>query len=948
METTVNNRTNISVPTDRGTAHYLRLLLFALVSGAISIWLLRQPWAKTLFWPWIPLLAAMILGGIALRKLEPWLPGEIIPPHLAAFPERRRRILGIICLGAALFLVGLVMVRLWPDYSKWHGTPLFWLAALVLTALGGWLIGAVGQESSRAVTAVAWWPGSRRLEAVAFVLILLLAVFLRTYRIDSIPSGIYVDETNGSLDALYLLEGRDASPFATGWYGTPNGYIYYMAATFRLLGANWISLKVVSLLPAILTIPAIYLLGRLLFGPAAGLSAMLLLAVSRWHLSMSRWGWNETAPPLFQVLSFFFLIRGLRDRRALDYVLSGLLIGLSVYTYLSSRLAIATLALYVIYWIISDPKGLPTALRWSGLGILLLVSAALVAVGPILVTYITDPFALNNRVSEISIFRDVNEQGSLAPLAQNIVDVLRFFHQSGDNQGKHNLPYEPMTDPVTGLLFAIGVGYAIYGWRDQRRVLLLLWLVIGLSGSFLSSQHESPQSYRSLTALPAVVLMAADVLDRIARALYRTLRERTSASAHSSWPAFAAGGLVVLALAGAGIWETGVYFGPQASSVEVIRGFNPTENGVARETIAALQSNQTVYLSPNFSGFSPLRFLVYGVVKAETGRNTLDDRPYHVMLPEVNLPLPDDGHDTLILLDSDYWPLRSYIASFYPQAKMELVTLPDNSPLYMRVALDRSQVAALQGLTERLTDGEGHQETQSVSQVLLETSQVGEVTWEGAVRLEHGGQYDFRGEGGLQMFLDGQRWMGPRYLGRGLYGLRVVRPAGTTGNARLLWQTPDHHFEPVRSNALFRIAWPAHGLLGRYYRNPNWEGQPLFQQVTPFLLLAWPDEQPIVPNGAFSAHFSGMLRVSEAGNYQIRVEADDGARLTLDGQVLGEGLVPNQPNRFETHVELTQGDHPIQVDYFQSGGGSALRVYWRHQDEPWMPIPPDAFIPESP
>ena len=146
-----------------------------------------------------------------------------------------------------------------------------------------------------------FWADTRRnrwLEALAFVLILALAIFLRTYRLNKIPAGIYVDETNGGLDALHILEGRRVSPFATGWYETPNGYIYYMAGMFRLFGANWYTLKLVSLIPAVLTVLAVYLLGRMMFGPLGGSGAMLLMAVSRWHLSMSRFGWNETAVPL--------------------------------------------------------------------------------------------------------------------------------------------------------------------------------------------------------------------------------------------------------------------------------------------------------------------------------------------------------------------------------------------------------------------------------------------------------------------------------------------------------------------------------------------------------------------------------------------------------------------------------------------------------------------------
>ena len=956
MDQIVNTNTSIQplrVPAsaDTQTRQHVLTLALALVLGGIVVWQLRQVWAKDVLWPWIFLLAAMFMAAQALRGLELWLPGEPILPRLASFPSSQHLIIASNLMTAAVLLTGLIVWRLWPDYRQWHGTPILWLVALTLLLIGAGLIGAVGRGSPRAATALTIWSNSSRnrwLEVIAFLLIFALVIFLRTYRFNSIPPGIYVDETNGALDALYILEGRDVSPFGTGWYGTPNAFLYFMAGIFKLFGATWMGLKIVSLIAAILTVPAVYLLGRLMFGPLAGLSAMLLIAVSRWHLSMSRWGWNETAPPLFQILATFFLIRGLRDRRALDYALSGVLAGLSIYTYLSARLAIATLLLYILYWLLSDPSGFRSSLRRSWLGLVILGVAATVTVAPIAVTYITDSFTFNNRVSEISVFRNMRDQGSLAPLTQNIGDILKFFHQTGDHQGKHNLPDEPMTDPITGLLFAIGVAYAIVGWRDQRRVLLILWLVLGLAGSFLSSHQESPQSYRALTALPAVVLLSADVLDRIGRALYRGLQEAGLASVYPFLPSLAAGGTIVLALLGTTIWESNVYFGRQAASLDVVRGFNPTENSVAHETLAALQNGSEVYLSPNFSTYAPLRFLVYGAIKAKTGKNTLDEPPYQVALPEVNLPFPDHGQDILMLLDNEYWPLRDYITSLYPQARMELVSLADESPLYFRIKIPQSQIAKRQGLTQQITYFNGRTEERAVSQVEVSDPQIKEATWEGAIRLGHGGQYELRGENGLQVFLDDQPFEGQHYLGRGLYRLRLIWETGSGDNPQLIWKMDDRDPEPVSPEALFRITGPSQGLLGTYWPNMNWQGVPSFHQVTPFLLLAWPDEQPIVPNGEFSARYTGALRVTESGDYMLRVKADDGARLILDGNILAEGMIPGQPNEFDTNVELQAGDHPIQIDYFQQGGGSGLKLFWSYDGGPLTPVPPTALIPSQP
>ena len=942
-----------AAPADTKVKKHLIVLAFTLFFGAIIVWQLRQDWAKGVVWPWFLLLAVMFLAANALRSLDLWLPGEPVLPRLAMFPTSRRLLIGSNCITASVLLTGLMAWRLWPDYHRWHGTPILWGLALLLILVGAWLMGAVGRGSPRAATALRLWPASRRnrwLEVLAVILILALAIFLRTYRFNSIPPGIYVDETNGALDSLYILQGRDVSPFGTGWYGTPNGFLYYMAGLFKLLGANWLSLKLVSLIAAILTIPAVYLLGRLMFGPLAGLCAMLLMAVSRWHLSMSRWGWNETAPPLFQVLATFFLIRGLRDRRAFDYTLSGLLMGLSIYTYLSARLAAATIILYILIWILTDPSGVYASLKRSWLGIGLFALAALVAVTPIAVTYITDPFTMNNRVAEISVFRDIRDQGSVQPLVQNIGDILKFFHQTGDHQGKHNLPDEPMADPITGLLFAIGLGYSILRWRDQRYALLLLWLVLGLAGSFLSSHHESPQSYRSLTALPAVVLLAADILDHVVRTIYRALQGQAFIQSNLRLPAYVAGAIAIVALLGSTAWESNVYFGRQANSVAVEQGFNPTENQVAHEVISALQSDKEVYLSPTFSEFSPLRFLVYGVMKSKTGADTLDDRPYHTILPATDFPIEDTGKDVLILLDSSYWPLRDYITSFYPKADVKLNTLSNGSPVYFQIEIPHDQISALQGLTEtvKLPDGNETQELVSKVKVSDQDQKAAQITWEGAINIERGGEYEVKGDGGLEVFLDGLPVNDSLYLGRGLYNLKVIWNAGDRPDAKLTWQAPGQDGTEIPANLLFRVPEQRQGLLGTYWNNINWENTPVFHQITPILLLAWNEEQPIVPNGPFSARYTGTLKITEPGTYTFQVEADDGARLIIDEQVIGEGVTPGQPNSFQASVDLSAGEHPIRVEYFQEGGGSALRVFWQHGDQPFNPIPPSVLIPAHP
>jgi hypothetical protein len=404
---------------------------------------------------------------------------------------------------------------------------------------------------------------------------------------------------------------------------------------------------------------------------------------------------------------------------------------------------------------------------------------------------------------------------------------------------------------------------------------------------------------------------------------------------------------LLLALAGAAAWESYVYFRIQARSTAVIRGFNPTENGVARETIAGLDDGKSVFLSPGFAQFSPLRFLVYGAYKLRDGRNTLDDRPYAAILPATGLPLPADSGNVLMLLESQYWPLREHILSFYPQAAIELAQLSDGSPLYVRVSVAAQDVSALTGLTLRTTFADGRVTRERASSIEPPSGPSPTAAeWEGAIRLDRSARYEFESGSAWQVFLDDRPFVGEGFLGQGLYRIHVLWSPQTPDAAPLRWRIDGGDWEPVPSPLLFNVSARPQGLEVTYWDNTSWEGERLFTQIAPFVMLSWTED--MLPGTAFSARFSGTLEIVEAGTYEFQVEADDGARLLLDSRLIGEGLVPNQPNRFNASIGLEPGLHSLQLDYVQFGGGSGLRLMWRHGEGQFEPVPPSALIPTQP
>jgi len=902
-------------------------------------------------------------GGLPSNRQDSVGAGEKAHPGLLPpFPEPEctpkaprttRLYLGLAVIGVSLFLEIWVVLRLWVTPYDLAATAA-WVSGLAGLVLGAWLLGRLGPElatgsasGDSAGVQIPLWA-----EVLAFLTILAVAIGLRTIRLDAIPPGIFVDETNAAVDALHIMEGRLDSPFGVGWFETPTMYAYYLAGLFGLLGTTFTALKAASLIPAILTVAAIYPLGRLLFGPVAALCSMAFLAFARWHLTMSRWGWNELAPPLFQLVGTYFLLRGVERRQARDFALGGLALGLGMYTYLASRLVVAIIVAYLLYRIVSERGFLRR--NWRGLVVFTLLYAATFA--PLASTYAKNPFSFLNRSGQVSITNDIERAGGsveamLRPwtwdqegksgriawnvLQQSISSHLRMFHLEGDRNPRHNLPGLPMLDMGTAIFFTLGLGYALYRVRDQRRALLLLWIPITLAGGVLSSAGEAPQAYRTLGALPAVALLAGDALALIAGAA-RTALPRV---AH---------GFVFLCVASVLVWagwlNADIYFGRQAQDPQVWVAFAPTETAVARE-VAQKPAKQSLFLSPRLYYFSPLRFIAYRSPKQGGG---LANPSYGISQPDSDLPPVNQGNSgALFLLDTYYVDVLELFQRFYPGTHWEMRKGPRGEPLYLSVSVSADEIAALGGLTARFQTPSGEVEEKHAS---IDAGWPGDAPlraeWAGSLAIPRSGLYDLRGEGGLQIEVDGQVWRGPRNLLHGLHGLRVVLDNPARGQpSRLLWQGPGKGWETVPTDALFATgAWTS-GLRGSYYRGSQWEGSPVFQQISPVILFAWPEEEPW--QGPFSVRFEGEINAPAAGSYSFSARADDGVRLLIDGLLIGEGLKPGTANSVEGVVSLTAGWHEIQIDYFQEGGSKALELWWSPPGKPRQVVPPSALRPPS-
>jgi 4-amino-4-deoxy-L-arabinose transferase-like glycosyltransferase len=172
-------------------------------------------------------------------------------------------------------------------------------------------------------------PRHRVIIWISLFCILLLALFVRSYHISSIPSGLYPDEAVNAIDALSAIESGHYKVFYTNNYGREGLFINLQALALQAFGYTVAALKFWSIVFGTLTVLGIYLLGKELFHRrGAALLSAFFLATSYWAINFSRIGFRAIMTSLLMSFAFYFFFRGIRRQKYVDFALSGLLIGL--------------------------------------------------------------------------------------------------------------------------------------------------------------------------------------------------------------------------------------------------------------------------------------------------------------------------------------------------------------------------------------------------------------------------------------------------------------------------------------------------------------------------------------------------------------------------------------------------------------------------------------------
>lgn len=194
---------------------------------------------------------------------------------------------------------------------------------------------------------------------IFFVLgcIILITFVLRLYKITEIPPALNWDEVSIGYNAYSVLKtGKDEwgvfLPIhfkAYGEYKLPV-QIYASIPGVAIFGLNELGVRITPVIYGTLTVLLLFFLARTLFQNVyVGLISAFLLAISPWHIQLTRASFESSFAIFWITLGVWLLIKGFQDKKW--FIWSMLPFAISMYTYNSARVftPLFLLVIFIIY-----------------------------------------------------------------------------------------------------------------------------------------------------------------------------------------------------------------------------------------------------------------------------------------------------------------------------------------------------------------------------------------------------------------------------------------------------------------------------------------------------------------------------------------------------------------------------------------------------------------------
>lgn len=364
---------------------------------------------------------------------------------------------------------------------------------------------------------------------------LLLALGLRVYRLDTSPPSLYWEEVALGYDAYSIYKtGMDhhSNPWpivAFESFGDwkPALYFYLIIPFLPLFGLGAWAVRLPSALAGVVTVGLVYLIAKeLKLRKPIPLVSALFLAIMPWHLQFSRAGFEVVVATMFLCLGVWLLLKGRRKYWSLFGGAMSLVLAMYAYHGLRVLAPLIGMALLLLF----GRKWVKSVYFW-------LIGVVVVAIlSPLLVSFNspsvrhrfqeTSLFSVSEAVIKTNAWREVEGNSLLARINHHrywywgkevLSGMLKHFDINflfieGDENGRHQTGYYALLYywMIIPLLWG---GYELVKGRKRSHMLLVLWIVMATIPPAITK--TIPHTLRFLPATPAIAVLVGIGFSRV-------------------------------------------------------------------------------------------------------------------------------------------------------------------------------------------------------------------------------------------------------------------------------------------------------------------------------------------------------------------------------------------------------------------------------------------------
>lgn len=382
---------------------------------------------------------------------------------------------------------------------------LFWTALLTFTFL--WAVSLYSFQIDRK----SLFAGIRehRLELIAIITLTLAAFIIRIINIKILPMPFSGDEAVWAMQAQDVNNGLLKNPFISGFWGIPT-INFFISAFFHRFFTTEVAQRLPSVITGALSIPALYLFLRSIWGKVIAFAAAVFLVGYHFHHHWSRIGMSHIADTLIAPLAFYLAWNVMTYRRKADFVMLGLVLGLSLYSFVTARLIPVLVVVFLIFVAITQKGFLRKHIADFGL----LVLAYFVVAAPLAVYWGAHSSDFMTRIGSEGIFQSgwfkkeiSSGKSSFEILSNQIKKSFGLFGFLTDGGPPHHHSPIPLVDKFSLTFFLIGLIWSLSRfWQPGHFILLILFTGSVIAGGVLTVDAYSG---RIVSTIPVVAAWVA-------------------------------------------------------------------------------------------------------------------------------------------------------------------------------------------------------------------------------------------------------------------------------------------------------------------------------------------------------------------------------------------------------------------------------------------------------